>query len=188
MKEFVTTSFSESTDYSGFEREQWPPRNLKIHHQKAIEAKNARSNAARTEIEREVGVRYSELLRLPYLDIVRRHLIDPMHNLFLGTAKNILTLWKTSKIISEGTFSSIQDVVDSISVPPRIGRLPEKIASGFSGFTAEQWMAWTIIIIFSVCSKGSLATRALRNVVFVFPVMFPLLPTLHSSFRISQSR
>ena len=145
MKEFVTTSFSESTDYSGFEREQWPPRNLKVHHQKAIEARNARSNAARTEIEREVGVRYSELLRLPYLDIIRCHLIDPMHNLFLGTAKNILTLWKTSKIMSEGTFSSIQDVVDSISVPPRIGRLPEKIASGFSGFTAEQWMAWTII-------------------------------------------
>ena len=89
MKEFVTTSFSESTDYSGFEREQWPPRNLKIHHQKAIEAKNARSNAARTEIEREVGVRYSELLCLPYLDIVKCHLIDPMYNLFLGTAKNI---------------------------------------------------------------------------------------------------
>ena len=143
MKEFVTTSFSESTDYSGFEREQWPPRNLEIHHQKTIKAKNTRSNAAITEIEREVGVRYSELLHLPYLDIVRCHLIDS-HNPFLGTAKNILTLWKTSKIISEGTFSSIQDVVDSISVPPQIGRLPEKIASGFSGFTAEQWMAWTI--------------------------------------------
>ena len=84
-------------------------------------------------------------------------LIDPMHNLFLGTANNMLTLWKAFKIISEGTLSSIRNIVNFISVPPRIGRLPEKIASGFSGFTAKQWMAWTI----------SLATRALRNVVFV---------------------
>lgn len=33
-------------------------------------------------IQHEAGVRYSELLRLPYFDIVRFHLVDPMHNLF----------------------------------------------------------------------------------------------------------
>ena len=145
MKEFPTASFSDSTDYSGFDREQWPPRDFKVHREKALQAKNAQSNAARTNIERDVGVRYSELLRLPYLDVVRCHLIDPMHNLFLGTAKTVLTLWKTHNVITEAAFSSIQEVVDSISVPPHIGRLPQKIASGFSGFTAEQWMVWTTV-------------------------------------------
>lgn len=30
------------------------------------------------------GVRYTEFIRLPYLDIVRASIIDPMHNLLLG--------------------------------------------------------------------------------------------------------
>ena len=61
----------------------------------ALEAKNALSNAARTKIEREVRVQYFKLLHLPYLDIVRCHLIKPMLNIFLETAKNILRLSKT---------------------------------------------------------------------------------------------
>lgn len=145
MKEFATDSFSDSTDYSGFQRDQWPPRDIKIHRQKALESKNATTATARSQIEREIGVRYSELLRLPYLDIVRCHLVDPMHNLFLGTAKNVMSLWKSKCIIPISALKAIQDKMDSISVPARVGRLPGKIASGFSDFTAEQWMAWTII-------------------------------------------
>ena len=70
MKLFQTNTFSDRTDYSGFQREEWPLRNAKIHHQKALEAKQAESNAPREKRECEIGVRYSELLRLPYLDIV----------------------------------------------------------------------------------------------------------------------
>ena len=39
------------------------------------------------------GVYYSSLLQLEYFDAVRFTSIDPMHNLFLGTAKNVLKLW-----------------------------------------------------------------------------------------------
>ena len=28
------------------------------------------------------------------MDIVQCHVIDPMHNLFLGTAKNMMKVWK----------------------------------------------------------------------------------------------
>ena len=73
LKEFPTNSFSESTDYSGFQTELWPSRNMELHRKKAMDAKCADSNAARTKIERDIGVRYSELLRLPYLDIIRCH-------------------------------------------------------------------------------------------------------------------
>ena len=34
------------------------------------------------------GCRYSVLLDLPYFDPVRMTIIDPMHNLYLGTAKH----------------------------------------------------------------------------------------------------
>ena len=36
------------------------------------------------------GVHYSALCKLNYFDCVRFHVIDPMHNLFLGTAKYVL--------------------------------------------------------------------------------------------------
>ena len=143
MKVFPTESILESTNYSGFQREEWPLRDIKTHRSKALEAKNATSGVAREKIQREIGVQYSELLRLHYSDIVRCHVIDPMHNLLLGSAKNVTTLWKNKKIISESKFLAIQEKMDAILVPAHVGRLPVKIASAFSGFTAEQWMAWT---------------------------------------------
>ena len=95
--------------------------------------------------EHEAGVRYSELLRLPYFDIVRCHLVDPMHNLFLGTNKRILSLWKEKGFLSEANFDMIQKQVDLINPPSNVGRIPSKISAGFTGFMAEQWMQWTIL-------------------------------------------
>ena len=145
MKLFPTTSFSDITDYSGFEREQWPLRDIQSHRQMAYEAKQAATKTAREKLESERGIRFSELLRLPYFDIVRCHVIDPMHNLFLGTAKNITSLWKKNKILSDTVFHAIQEKVDCITVPANVGRIPGKISSAFSEFTAEQWMLWTIV-------------------------------------------
>lgn len=147
MKQFPKSSFVDPPNFSGFQRDTWPARDLKIHHAKALEAKNARTNAAREKIQGELGIRYSELLRLPYLDIIRCHLIDPMHNLYLGTAKNVFSLWKANKILPEPLCATIQQKMDSIITPSHLGRLPGKIATagGFSGFTAEQWMIWTIV-------------------------------------------
>ena len=113
MKNFPTGSFSDSSDYSGFPRNQWPRREIRTHQEQAHKAKSAATKSARTAIERQLGIRYSDLLRLPYLNIVRCHLIDPMHNLFLGTA---MTLWKSKKILSESDFTAIQDKMDSLAV------------------------------------------------------------------------
>jgi len=43
--------------------------------------------------EANAGVRYSVLLDLPYFDPVTFTVIDPMHNLYLGTAKHVFKLW-----------------------------------------------------------------------------------------------
>lgn len=42
-----------------------------------------------TFFERE-GVRWSELARLTYFDIVRQSIVDPMHNLLLGEFVSII--------------------------------------------------------------------------------------------------
>ena len=87
---------------------------------------------------REYGIRYTELLRLPYFDSPRFSVVDPMHNVLLGTSKLMVKLWKEKNILSESNFIAIQSQVDQFVSPPDIGRIPYKIASGFSSFTADQ--------------------------------------------------
>ena len=52
--------------------------------------KKATTVKQQQELESKFGCRYSALLDLPYFDPVRMTIIDPMYNLFLGTAKHIL--------------------------------------------------------------------------------------------------
>ena len=40
---------------------------------------------------------------------------------------------------------AVQEVVDTFQVPSGIGRIPSRISSGFSGFTADQWKHWTLL-------------------------------------------
>ena len=91
------------------------------------------------EVEREYGVRYSELLRLPYFDIIQHHVIDPMQNLLLGTGKYMLTLWKTQGLLSKADFESIQDMVDSVKVPCGVGQILHKFGSNKLMLQVLQW-------------------------------------------------
>lgn len=63
--------------------------------------KNVRckTRTSREGLEKEYGVRYSVLLELDYFDPVRMTVIDPMHNLFIGIDKLMISLWKDHKII-----------------------------------------------------------------------------------------
>lgn len=95
-------------------------------------------------MEREFGIRYSVLSDLCYFDMPRMCIIDPMHNLLLGTAKRMVEVWKTLNILSSAYFDNIQERVNGFVTPSDMGRLPGKISSGFSSFTAEQWRNWTM--------------------------------------------
>lgn len=144
LKAFPSTSFN-YTNYSGYDRDQWEVRDLSSHLLHIQRSKKATSQSARYKIEREIGVRYSELLRLKHFDIIRYHVVDPMHNLFLGTAKRMLKLWKEDGYFPDNVLEKIQNQVDCLNTPSNIGRLPHKISSQFTGFTAEQWMLWTTL-------------------------------------------
>ena len=62
----------------------------------------------------------------------------------------MLSVWTSNGIIDKPNFIHIQEKIDSFLTPSDIGRIPLKISSGFSGFTAEQWRNWTLI--YSLCS------------------------------------
>lgn len=51
----------------------------------------AKDEETRAELFKQSGIRWSELLRLPYFDIVQCVVVDAMHNLFLGLIKEHFT-------------------------------------------------------------------------------------------------
>ena len=131
--------------FSGFDRDNWPCRTGPRHKQDACSLLNIRTKSDLQKAESELGCRYSVLLKLPYFDAPRMLVVDPMHNLFLGSGKYFLkSILVGQNIISETDFVVIQERVDSIVVPSDIGRIPHKIMSGFSSFTADQWKNWVV--------------------------------------------
>ena len=152
MKKFTCDAFGSKSDYSGYDRETWKVRTKDEHLQQVSKLNDARTATDQQQNEKKYGVRYSELLRLPYFDIVEYHVIDPMHNLLLGTGKYLMTMWKDSGILTKAQFECIQQEIDGMKVPANVGRIPYKIASNFSGFTADQWKNW-ICVYSTLCLK-----------------------------------
>ena len=145
LKQFVTTCFGSKPDYSGFDFRLWQPRNLEIHRTKAFSASMAVTASAQLQIEQSLGVRYSVLLDLPYFDVIRHHVVDPMHALFLGIAKHTMKIWRDLNIITPDDLSVMQEKVDNMTPPPKVGRIPRKIQSGFMAFTADEWKNWILL-------------------------------------------
>lgn len=124
---------------------------VESHRKYAYEWLQCNSKNSRDNHFKEHGVRWSELLRLPYMDPIRFAAVDPMHCLFLGVAKWIIK----SIFVNQGKLSMeqlrvAQSRMDHIDLPSDIGRIPPKIAignDGFSNLTADQWK--TFIMIYS---------------------------------------
>ena len=143
FKKFEGDGFNKS--YADFDRRSWPKRTNSEHRKQAEEIRMVNTLGAREELETKYGIRYTCLLELPYYDAIRMStIVDPLHNLYLGTAKHILKdVWLGRGIISHRSLESLQDKMDQIMSPQDIGRIPQKIASNFGGFTGNQWKNWT---------------------------------------------
>ena len=135
-------------DFSGFERDCWPSRTSDEHKRNAKESMNETTPTAQQNRCAINGARFSVLHELEYFDCIRYFVIDPMHNLYLGTAKHLMKdVWlnEQSPILLSADFDKIQEIVDSMMTPQDIGRIPGKIANNFGGFTADQWQSWTVV-------------------------------------------
>ena len=81
-------------------------------------------------------------------------IVDPMHNLYLGTAKNILKIWKQLDYLQKKELEQLQEKANEFVVPCDIGKIPKKIVSSFDGFTSDEYKNWTIL--FSInCLKDT---------------------------------
>ena len=131
-------------DFSGFNRNSWIARDPTAHKRIAELARTAKTQTEQKQTE-STGARWTDLFRLEYFNPISGHAIDPMHCMFLGIAKHMMKLYTKTGIIDKHGLAKVQQHMDSFRVPSSIGRIPQKIASGFSSFTADQWKNWTMI-------------------------------------------
>lgn len=80
-------------DYSGFDSSNWPQRTKANYLSSIKTVQNARTRTEKESLESSLGVKYSKLSEIEYFDPVRMSIIDPMHNLFQGTAKEMMKSW-----------------------------------------------------------------------------------------------
>ena len=75
-------------NYGGFDEmtEWFVQKDPNEHRRNAERWRLCKSKHERKQHVSETHVRWSELLRLPYFDLIRFLVVDPMHNLFLGIA------------------------------------------------------------------------------------------------------
>lgn len=147
--------------YGGYDRENWTLRNNEQHRDRVVQLKNERSTSALRKAESSLGVRYSVLLSLPYFDPVRFTVVDPMHNLYLGSGKHVFKVWMDRNLITLKHLEVIEEKMKKFKVPSSAGRLPSNISSSHGGFTANQWNNW-ILIYSPILLKGILPNEHLR--------------------------
>ena len=95
--------------------------------------------------ESELGCYYSTLLQLPYFNPVRMLIVDPMHNLYMGTANYVFNkIWTPRFLNNKTALSKISDSVSLLSIPSSVSfsRIPSPATYSL---TAEQCMLWVHI-------------------------------------------
>ena len=162
-------------DYFGFNRDNWKPRSSDTHRKDVDYTLKYKNKTERAQKESEVGCRYSVLVDLPYFDPIRMLIIDPMHNLYLGTARHIFNkVWMPCIIKEKRTLAEINCRVDSLTVPSTVcfSRIPSPTDYSLTG---EQWMLW--VNYYSIyCMHGILTEDEMecwRSFVFASRLLSP---------------
>ena len=76
-------------------------------------------------------------IHLEYFDAVRFTVIDPMHNLFRGTAKRMFQLWLERDLLTKSKLKTTEERINKLDVGTGFGRLPHKIASNHGKYKAS---------------------------------------------------
>ncbi|OAD81574.1 hypothetical protein PHYBLDRAFT_162168 [Phycomyces blakesleeanus NRRL 1555(-)] len=109
----------------------------------------AESDAERAVLEKQHGTCFSKLHCLHYFDPVQCAIVDPMHNLFLGTAKHMISVWKDLRYLPIAVLVRMQRLADGILVPPGYAVLSTKIES--DALPEDDYKNWTLFV--KACQK-----------------------------------
>ncbi|KZT02118.1 uncharacterized protein LAESUDRAFT_601594, partial [Laetiporus sulphureus 93-53] len=97
-------------EIENFERSTWPRRDAMEHRRRAEQWKAAETPEARAQLFKAHGVRWSELLRLPYWDSITFTVVDTMHNQYLGLLKtHCKDIWGMDIDVEDGDGTYVHD-------------------------------------------------------------------------------
>ena len=77
-------------------------------------------------MELHLGSRFTELFHLPYYNTIQYAIIDPLHNLYLGTAKRIHHHWIEIGLLNNFNLILIQQRVNNFNTPSSFGHIRVK--------------------------------------------------------------
>ncbi len=137
---------SEQRNYGGFNTAQWKPRTVSDHRKCVNKILKAQTKTAAEKLESECGYRYTVLLDLPYFDTIKFHVIDPMHNLFESTARNVFKMWVETELLKKKDACNNRRENQKYQSWDRRSSPTNRhiIQLWSSSFTAEQWKIWTL--------------------------------------------
>ncbi|KAG9317973.1 hypothetical protein JVU11DRAFT_29 [Chiua virens] len=142
-------------------KDAFPPRTDEQHRQLGEEYRNLSNPTARKNFVKAYATRFTQLSRLPYFDIVSQVVVDPMHNLFLGTFFTLHTrpqycllavpglvkthfyqIWVQNKILRPNhELRRLHELLPEFTIPVSCGKLPTDIGMPSGGsLTADQWL------------------------------------------------
>ena len=124
---------------------KWRQRTREEHIQHAARADRAANVTQQKEIHTKFGYKSCALLQLDYFLASQFSVVEPMHNLFLGTAKRFFVHWVENDVLSKADLETISQRLQEFNVPTDIGRLPTNIATNYSSFTADEWKNWVLL-------------------------------------------
>ncbi|KAG1525434.1 hypothetical protein G6F46_014940 [Rhizopus delemar] len=76
-----------------------------------------------------------------------------MHGLFLGTAKKMVKIWRTTicdltheLYLTDADLKEMQKEANDIILPAQYTPINQKIASDFSDLKADEWRTWCLAL------------------------------------------
>ena len=88
-------------------------------------------------MELDLGSRFTELFHLPYYNTIRYAIIDPLHNLYLGTAKRLHHDWIEIGLLNNSSFKNVWMI---LILPAVLDIYQEKYYQD-----SQTWKNWTIV-------------------------------------------
>ncbi|KAI0764182.1 hypothetical protein BD413DRAFT_494895 [Trametes elegans] len=120
------------------------------HHRRMMAEYRAKETRhAQEEYAQAYATRWSALARLPYFDMVRMIVVDPMHNLFLGLVKtHFYHIWIQLRIFRKTKeLRRFHDILAKLNLPSKLGRLPRLVGEPAGGsLTADQWLILATVV------------------------------------------
>lgn len=139
----------EKATAAAFQQNAFPPRSHEEHAARGSQYANLENETLRKAFVKEFAARWAELSRLPYFNLCRMIVIDPMHNLILGLIKtHFYNIWVQLKVLRKTKeLRRFHDLLSKLQLPSFLGRLPALMGEPAGGsLTADQWLIAATIV------------------------------------------